>query len=128
MITREILIEKRKEMRARIEAFTEKINAEEYRPLVEQFVKDNVPYEKGKVYELVNNGTKRRGYKRFVIYCFEISYFNNRPMVQCGLWWLDENSTPSKWDDMIVFGVSNAAEFKLSENQTNHKVPKHLAK
>ncbi|MNU09540.1 hypothetical protein D3C72_2561730 [compost metagenome] len=44
-------------------------------------------------------------------------------MITVGGWWLNENNTPSKWDNMTVEGVSNPAIFKLSEDQTANDHP-----
>jgi len=92
---------------------------------------ENLPYKVGKVYELVENGIRRRGFKRFVIYSFHPSFFNfdkNNPtfMCRCGGWWLDENDIPAKWDNMVVYGAGNNAVFELSKRQRNLSVPKHL--
>ena len=44
-------------------------------------------------------------------------------MMRVGGWWLDKENIPTKWDTMTVIGVSNAAKFKLSENQKNENHP-----
>ena len=80
-----------------------------------------------KVYELVENGIKRRGFKRFLMVTFQGQFIKGDHLIyQCAGWWLDENNTPAKWDNMTVFGVGNKAVFKLSASQKRNKVPQHL--
>lgn len=96
----------------------------------DRFVKENLTVKKNKVYELVQNGHNRRGLKRFVVYAFQYMFLKTKRtyefQIRVGGWWLDEYNTPAKWDHMAVYGVGNPAKFKLSDNQTNKDVPKHL--
>lgn len=94
-----------------------------YTALCDDFILTNSPVKNLEVYELLENGKKRRGFKRFVIYSQEISVFVDSPMIRVGGWWLNSENVPSKWDSMTVYGIGNPAIFKLSENQTNFKHP-----
>jgi len=97
---------------------------EEYNRICDDFKKTNSPVENLKVYELVENGRKRRGLKRFVIYTQEISVYDKGDIfIRVGGWWLDAVNVPAKWDTMTVLGVGNPAVFKLSENQINEECP-----
>jgi hypothetical protein len=91
------------------------------------WMRENIAYKVGKVYEVVENGIKRRGFKRFVIYSFEHQMMGRFFSVRCGGWWLDDTDTPTKWDCMTIYGAVNSAVLKLSENQTNNPVPKEFA-
>lgn len=116
-------LEKRRNLLDRKEELLKGIN-EEYTKLVNEFIDKNSPVKKQKVYELVKNGNKRRGFKRFVIYTQEIAVFDRTDIfIRVGGWWLNSENIPTKWDTMTVFGVSNFAEFILSENQENFDHP-----
>lgn len=95
----------------------------EYDRILKEFLKENSPVEEHKVYELLTNGRKRRGFKRYVIYDISVRFWDETIMITVGGWWLNEKDVPTKWDNMTVVGVSNFATFKLSENQTNQKHP-----
>jgi hypothetical protein len=71
------------------------------------------------VYELIKNGNRRRGYKRFVVYTLEAQFLGKGCMITAAGWWLNSESIPEKWDQMAVEGVMNPAIFKLSANQEN---------
>jgi hypothetical protein len=116
ILKRKILLEKK-------ESQNDLIN-KEYTQILKEFVKENSPVEKFKVYELVENGIKRRGFKRIVIYDIEVAVWDKDVvMIRIGGWWLDKENVPAKWDTMTVVGVSNPAIFKLSENQLAEKHP-----
>jgi hypothetical protein len=116
-------LEQRNSLLDKKEAFLNGIN-KEYTKLVNEFINENSPVENFKVYELIKNGKKRRGFKRFVIYKHNLTvYFKTDIFITVGGWWLDNENTPTKWDTMTVMGVSNSAEFVLSENQINKKHP-----
>lgn len=116
--------QKAQQLRDKVADFKNKVDQEEYTPLAEEFIKSNCPYEEGKVYELVKNGVKRRGFTRFVIYIIDVHNLTfegkiEQSMIRCGVWWLNDSNFPTKWDTMVVYGVGNNAEFVLSQNQ-NH--------
>lgn len=118
---------KAQELREKVKNFKENIDKEEYTPLAEEFMKSNCIYEEGKVYELIKNGIKRRGFTRFVIYIINVHTMSfegkiEQAMIRCGVWWLNGENIPSKWDTMVVYGVSNNAEFTLSKNQEHVQV------
>jgi hypothetical protein len=96
----------------------------EYNRILKEFLKDNSPIEEGKVYELLENGRKRRGFKRFIIYDQTVRMWDETLMITIGGWWLNEKDIPTKWDNMTVQGISNPAVFKISENQTALNHPK----
>jgi hypothetical protein len=118
---------KRNALQNELKKFQKKMDIE-YTKIVKEFIKANSPVENLKVYELVENGMKRKGFKRFVIYTQEIQVFDKMPMIRVGGWWLDANNVPAKWDNMTVFGVCNPAKFLLSENQINEKHPDSIEK
>ena len=96
----------------------------EYTRILNEFKKENSPVQKQKVYELQENGRKRRGFKRIVIYDIDVAVWDaDQVMIRAGGWWLDKNNIPTKWDTMTVVGVSNNAVFKLSDDQTAEKHP-----
>jgi len=115
----------RAKIQKEIKEFSEKKN-KEWHPYVEKWEKANIPYQRNKVYELVENGRKRRGYKRFVINTFYANIMDGKLFYRCAGYWLDEDNVPAKYDTMTVYGVINAAIFTLSENQKHKPVPKHL--
>lgn len=118
-MTESNFLEQRVSLLDRKEQLLKGIN-EEYTKLVNEFIDKNIPVKKQKVYELVKNGNKRRGFKRFVIYTQELSVYDKTDIfIRVGGWWLNSENVPTKWDTMTVFGVCNAAEFILSENQEN---------
>ena len=118
-----IFLEQRKKLLDRKEELLKGIN-EEYTKLVNEFIDKNSPVKKQKVYELVKNGNKRRGFKRFVIYTQELAVYDRTDIfIRVGGWWLNSENIPTKWDTMTVLGVSNSAEFILSENQENFDHP-----
>lgn len=94
-----------------------------YLKSVDVFCKKYSPVKTGKVYNLVSNGIRRRGYSRIVIYARKVIVFDRNAMIQIGGWWLDENGVPGKWDQMIVYGVSNPAVFELCGDQVHHPHP-----
>ncbi|MDN3673104.1 hypothetical protein QWY99_08595 [Flavobacterium branchiarum] len=101
-----------------------KIINKDYNEILKLFVKENSLVEKFKVYELVKNGTKRRGFNRIVIYDIEVEVWDkDAVIIRIGGWWLNNENVPTKWDTMTVVGVSNPAIFKLSENQLAEKHP-----
>lgn len=110
---RNILLEKKKKNEAELNML--------YTKLVEEYIDANSPVEKLKVYELIENGNKRRGFKRFVIYSQDVKIFNVTPMISVGGWWLNKENIPEKWDSMTVHGVGNPAVFKLSDDQTAYE-------
>lgn len=116
-------IESRKLLQAKKAEFEEQINIE-YTKICDDFNNAHSPVEILKVYELKENGRKRRGFKRFVVYeIFLRVLLKNSVIITVGGWWLDKDSIPTKWDNMTVYGIGNPAIFELSENQTNHKHP-----
>jgi len=118
-MTESNFLEQRVSLLDRKEQLLKGIN-EEYTKLVNEFIDKNSPVKKQKVYELVKNGNKRRGFKRFVIYTQELSVYDKTDIfIRVGGWWLNSENVPTKWDTMTVLGVGNAAEFILSENQEN---------
>ncbi len=126
MKTSEFLKE-RKALNKKLDAFKKGIN-KEYTKLTKQFVFDNSPVKEHRVYELTENGTKRRGFKRFVIYTHDINIHGSHVMLRVGGWWLDNDSIPSKWEVMTVSGVCNPAVFVLSDNQKNKPHPEEKKK
>lgn len=122
-MTETIFLEKRGALLDRKNKLLKEIN-EEYAQICGEFKNANSPVENLKVYELVENGRKRRGFKRFVIYTQEITVYDEGDIfIRVGGWWLDAVNVPTKWDTMTVIGISNPAVFKLSENQINEKHP-----
>lgn len=121
-MTAEKFIEGRKLLQAKKAELEKQINIE-YTKICEDFINVHSPVERLKVYELKENGRKRRGFKRFVIYSIELSVWGDQVSIIVAGWWLDKESIPTKWDNMIVKGVGNPAVFELSEDQTNHKHP-----
>lgn len=115
-------IESRKLLQAKKAELEEQINIE-YTKICDDFKNVHSPVELLKVYELKENGRKRRGFKRFVIYSIELRVFYDTVNIVVAGWWLDKQSIPSKWDNMTVKGIGNPAIFELSEDQTNHKHP-----
>ena len=95
----------------------------DYSHLCNDFILANSPVKNLTVYELLENGTKRRGFKRFVVYDQEIQTFDNSPMIRVGGWWLDSENIPTKWDNMTVYGCGNPAVFKFSDDQTHFNHP-----
>lgn len=112
---RKLLLEKKKEQENAVNV--------EYNRILKEFLSENSPVETHKVYELLKNGRKRRGFKRFVIYKQAVQMWDEDLMITVGGWWLNENNIPSKWDNMTVEGVGNSAIFKLSDDQTANKHP-----
>lgn len=94
-----------------------------YTALCDEFILKNSSVKNLEVYELLENGNKRRGFKRFVIYEQQIQVFCDSPMIKVGGWWLDKENIPKKWDTMTVYGVGNPAIFKISDNQNHLKHP-----
>lgn len=117
-MTEEKFIESRNLLVAKKAEFEKQINIE-YTELSNLFIKAHSPVEKSKVYELKKNGNKRRGFKRFVIYRIELRVWDETVMIIVGGWWLNQESIPTKWDNMTVLGVGNPAIFELAEDQTN---------
>lgn len=118
-MTESNFLEQRNSLLERKEELLKGIN-KEYTKLVNEFIDKNSPVKRLKVYELIKNGKKRRGLKRFVIYTQEVSvWFNTDIFIRIGGWWLNSENVPTKWDTMTVLGIGNAAEFILSENQDN---------
>lgn len=115
-------IESRKLLQAKKAELEKQINIE-YTKICDDFKNVHSPVEILKVYELKENGRKRMGFKRFVIYSIELRVWDDTVMITVGGWWLDKESIPTKWDNMTVKGVGNPAVFELSEDQTNHKHP-----
>lgn len=117
-----------------IDTFKAKLSKRLYTPAVNKFLKDNVPYKEGKVYEEITWHSRRK-YKRFVIFDNNITFIRSREdkmskhcwVVAWG-WWLDANDTPAKWGSIPVWGIANAPELKLSSNQKHNPVPAELAK
>lgn len=116
-------LQKRNELLEKKQAFLNEVN-QEYTLIIADFLQKNSPVKNNKVYELIKNGTKRRGFKRFVIYQQDVSVMDGTDIfIRVGGWWLNEENIPTKWDTMTVLGVCNAATFVLSENQTNKPHP-----
>ena len=109
-------IEKYQDIIKRKEDYSTELDLE-YTEYVKEYLADNSPVERLKVYELIKNGNRRRGYKRFVVYSIRTQFMGRVCMINAGGWWLNQDNIPSKWDVMTVDGVSNPAIFKLSENQ-----------
>lgn len=119
----ENFIKERNDLLKSKEEFLKTIN-QGYTTIVNEFIDENSPVKNLKVYNLVENGKKRKGFKRFVIYTQEVSVYNEKDIfIRVGGWWLNNESIPTKWDSMTVMGVSNAAVFELSENQENKNHP-----
>lgn len=127
----ESFLKKRNDLKKKVADYEKGID-KQYQPICKDFLNKVIPYKKGKVYELIENGNKRRSYKRFVIYSFQLQCFarseskdkSDFVMIRACGWWLDEKTNlPNKWDTQTVFGASNAAVLKLSNNQHNGKVP-----
>lgn len=112
---RKLLLERKKEQENAVNV--------EYSRILEEFLSENSPVETHKVYELLKNGRKRRGFKRFVIYKQVVQMWDEDLMITVGGWWLNENNIPSKWDNMTVEGIGNPAIFELSESQDNELHP-----
>lgn len=95
-----------------------------YTKIVREFIAFHSHVKQNKVYELKENGIKRKGFNRFVIYTIRMATINGHtPMIRVAGWWLDKNNVPAKWDTMTVTGVSNPAIFELSKNQVAEKHP-----
>lgn len=109
-------IKQRKQLKKELELAKDAID-KKYTKIHDDFIEANTEVKKLSVYELVRNGIKRHGFKRFVIYDRSVSTFDNHAMIQVGGWWLNSENVPTKWDSFTVFGVSNNAVFVLSENQ-----------
>ena len=107
----------------KIKEAQEKVINQNYTDLCNEFIEHNSPVKDSEVYELIENGNKRRGFKRFVIYDQKIRVMGSFPMITVGGWWLNSENVPTKWDDMTVSGIGNPAVFKVSENQINLKHP-----
>lgn len=101
----------------------EKIIDIEYTAVLKEFLDKNSPVQKNIVYELVENGRKRRGFKRIIFYDIDVNVWDESIMIIVGGWWLNENNVPTKWDNMTVSGIRNPAIFKPSENQNAEKHP-----
>lgn len=100
-----------------------------YNKIVKKFIEAHSPVKEGVVYELVKDGIKRRGFKRFVIYDLDVTSFTSSDrkrshyFIRAAGWWLNEDNVPTKRDDMTVFGVGNPAVFKESDNQEHKPHP-----
>lgn len=96
----------------------------EYTRYCREYLAENSPVEKGKVYE-VEEGRKKRKYSRFVVYQLEPSFSlgNDDPIIQAGGWWLDDNGVPAEWETRIVAGIGNPTVFRLSDDQHNEPHP-----
>lgn len=112
----------RKDCLSRIEQVKKDEN-KKYATAAKKYILKHCPVKQSKVYELLENGIRRKGFRRFVIYEMDLQWFVGNPIIHVGGWWLDENNTPSKWDTMTVHGIGNPAIFKLSENQTHNPHP-----
>lgn len=121
-MTTKDFIKKRKSLQKDLKGFQKKINVL-YTKISKQYINENSPVKVLKVYELIENGIKRRGYNRFVVYTLDISVFSDSPSIRAGGWWLNKKNIPEKWDTMSVTGVGNPAVFILSKNQKNEKHP-----
>lgn len=117
---------KREGLNGLLEDYRKQLN-EDLVVYTRQFLNANCPVEIKGVYELKENGIKRRGFKRFVIYLREVIFFGGDPMIQVGGWWLDRENVPTKWDTMTVYGISNPALFELSDNQEHELHPDILS-
>lgn len=115
-------LKQRKALQKKLEAYKKEID-KAYSKIAKQFILEASPVKEGKVYELKENGTKRRGFKRFVIYDHDYTIYKEHINIRVGGWWLDADSVPSKWDNMTVTGVCNPAVFELSKDQTNKPHP-----
>ncbi len=127
MTTRQ-LQQLRKRLKKEISDFTKQKN-KEWGPALLEWEKANIPYKRNAVYELVKNGTRRRGFKRFLITDFQGKFIDSTGAMfyqACG-WWLGYDNVPAKWDTMTIYGVSNRAILQLSGNQKKKLVPKELA-
>jgi hypothetical protein len=120
-------LKKRKFYQDELKKFQKQVDIA-YTKIVKEFISENSPVKNLKVYELLENGIKRKGFKRFIIYTQEVNVFDKMPMIRVGGWWLDVNNIPAKWDNMTVFGVGNPAKFVLSENQEHEKHPDSIEK
>lgn len=110
-------IKAKNELKKELDIYKKAID-EKYTKIHDDFIEANTELKKLSVYELVKNGIKRRGFKRFVIYDRSVSLFGkDHAIIQVGGWWLNSENIPTKWDSFSVFGVSNKAEFILSTNQ-----------
>ena len=125
-MTTKQLLAFRKKLKKEIALFTKNKN-KEWGPALKAWEKANITLLRNKVYELVENGIKRRGFKRFLMVTFQGQFIKGDHLIyQCAGWWLDENNTPAKWDNMTIYGVGNKAVFKLSANQKHNKAPQNL--
>ncbi|SCY94490.1 hypothetical protein [Flavobacterium caeni] len=115
-------LKKRDQLLKKKKAFEAAIN-KEYNKFANAFIDENSPVKRLMVYELIENGIRRRGFTRFVIYAQDVTVWDKSPIIRVGGWWLDQSNVPTKWDNMTVYGVGNPAVFKLSENQTAEKHP-----
>jgi hypothetical protein len=120
-------LKKRKFYQDELKKFQKQVDIA-YTKIVNEFIKENSPVKNLKVYELLENGIRRKGFKRFIIYTQEVSIFSKNPMIRVGGWWLDKNNIPKKWDNMTVYGVGNPAKFVLSESQENENHPDSVDK
>lgn len=122
-LTNEEFCRLKNEISAKIKDFEKEISDKEYKPLIAKYISDNCEYEIGKVYELVQNGIKRRGFKRFILTDLWVQSFGKKnegtqwAFIQCDGYWLNEDNETAKQDSMTVFGVGNPAILKLSNNQ-----------
>ena len=120
-------IKKRKALRSKLETFKKQIDRD-YTKVANDFIAANSPVKKLKVYELKENGIRRKGFRRFIIYTQDIEVLNNSPMIRVGGWWLNDKNVPTKWDTMTVTGVGNPAKFELSKNQKAERHPESTDK
>jgi len=105
-------------LKAMADSYLKKILARQNK-LAARYIRDNSPVRVGKVYEIVGNAIKHRGYDRFVIFQQKVQFFTNHPVIIVSGWWINKlTNLAEKWDSgMIVLGVGNPAILKLSENQ-----------
>ena len=115
-MTNSEFIQERKDL-LQIKVEQEKAINIDYTALCDEFILENSPVKNLEVYELIENGNKRRGFKRFVIYDQSVRIMGNSPMISVGGWWLNSDNVPTKWDNMTVSGIGNPAVFQVSDNQ-----------
>jgi len=111
-------IKQKKALTAKLDAFKKEIDTE-YTAILNNYLDENSPVEKLKVYELEpGKRPYRKGFKRFVVYSRDVQFFSGHPIISAGGWWLNENHVPTKWDQLTVANISNPTVLVLSSDQT----------
>lgn len=127
-ITEKQFIAKRKKLADKQDAYKEKIG-KEYNLLINLFFESEFGLKDptGKVYEIIEGQKTPRGCQnRFVVYARDVTHhvFSNDDdssffSFRLDGWWLDQNNSPKKWDNLILKGFANVVKVQLCEDQTH---------